>query len=347
MPKVWGVGLVGAGLIAQTHAQAVASLSNARLVGVCSRRRERAQQVAQRHGARTYADVEEMLRDPAVEVIGVINASGAHLEPAVAAAEAGRHVLCEKPLEITHERIRTMIEAHRRAGTRLGGIFQNRYCPAVRELAAAVRAGRFGTVTFAAAWVPWWRSEEYYKGSWHGTWRLDGGGALMNQAIHTIDLLEWLAGPVEAVAAATATRGHAIEAEDTAAAVVQFANGAPGAVYGTTASWPGRQRRLEITGTEGTAVLEGEALTVWQFRQERPEDELVRRRSADMGGPGGAADPGDIKWQGHAWNWAAFLDAVEMGSPYELEGAQASKAVEVVLAMYHSARRGGWVRVVR
>ncbi|MCF7958207.1 MAG: Gfo/Idh/MocA family oxidoreductase, partial [Phycisphaerae bacterium] len=275
--KKYTFGIVGTGLISDCHARAIADIPQGTLAGFCGRSPQKAQFLADRYNCRAYNNFDELLSDDRIDIVTICTPSGAHMEPAVAAALHGKHVLCEKPLEITPERIDTMIGAHEQAGTQLGCIFQNRFTEAMAPLRQAVNDGRFGTITYAGAYVPWWRAESYYNDSWHGTWALDGGGALMNQSIHMIDMLCDLMGPVASVKAFTANIGHPqIEAEDTSVAALKFVNGALGVIYGTTASWPGAFKRFEITGTTGTVVYLEDHLSTWQFAEELPQDAEIR-----------------------------------------------------------------------
>ena len=337
--KTWNFGIIGAGLIADFHACAIQSLNNARLVGVCGTNQVKAEKLAEKYCCRKYTDYSELLRDREIDVVTLATPSGAHMEPAVEAAKNGKHVICEKPLEITLERIDKMIEAHVAAGTTLGGIFNFRYEETTEVIRKAVYAGRLGTITYAAVYVPWWRNDAYY-GNWHGTQLLDGGGAMMNQSIHMVDLLQYIMGPVRSLAAFTSKLGHPqIETEDTAVGAVQFKNNALGVIYGTTASYPGQFRRMEITGTGGTIVLVENSLEVWQFAELKEEDELIRQKFGKIKGGGGVADPAAISFSGHAKNIAAFLEALENGEKFEIDGTEARKAVEIILGMYHSASK--------
>lgn len=339
--RIWNFGIVGAGLIADFHARAICDLPNARLIGFCDHAPEKTGQLAAEYGAKAYGSMEAMLADPGIDIVTIATPSGAHAGPAIAAARAGKHVLCEKPMEITLERIDEMVEAHHRAGTTLGGIFQNRFNPAMVPLRQAVAEGRFGRITYAAVFVPWWRSDEYYAGSWRGTLAMDGGGALMNQSIHMIDMLLDIAGPVRRVSAFTATLAHTIEAEDTAVAVLEFANGALGQIYGTTASWPGRFKQFEMTGTRGTVVYVEDCFTEWRFADERSEDTEIRSRfGKSQSAGGGVADPAAIGHQNHARNFAAFLEALEEDRPFEIDALQTRKSVELILVIYQSAKEG-------
>jgi UDP-N-acetyl-2-amino-2-deoxyglucuronate dehydrogenase len=337
--KVWNFGIIGAGLIADFHARVIEDIDNAKLAGFFDIVGERSKKPAEEFSVTAFESLDEMLADDRIDVVSIATASGAHMNPVLAAAKSGKHVLCEKPLEVTLERIDAMIEAHAKSGTVLGGIFQYRFDDAVAPLKEAIDSGRFGKITYAGVYVPWWRSDEYYQNSWHGTWKLDGGGALMNQSIHMVDLLCYLVGPIDSVQAFVATLGHPqIEAEDTATAVVRFAGGALGVIYGTTASYPGRFRRFEISGTKGTVVYLEDSFTTWQFAEERPEDEQIRRQFGKVKGMGGVADPAAISYENHRRNFKTFIDSLESGQDFFIDGNEARKAVEVILAIYKSAK---------
>ena len=343
--KTWNFGVVGAGLIADFHARAIRDIPNARFIACCDKLADRAQALAGKYGAKAFGSYEEMLKSNGLDIVTIATPSGLHMEPAVAAAEAGKHVICEKPLEITLERIDAMVAAHKKARTRLGGIFPYRFNDMMTPLREAIKTGRFGTITYASVYVPWWRTDAYYKDSWHGTRKLDGGGALMNQSIHMVDMLCDLMPPIESVQAYTATLGHKIETEDTAVAVLRYTGGALGVIYGTTASYPGQFRRFEITGTRGTVINVENSITVWQFADDKPEDEQVRKRFTTIQGGGGVADPAAITHENHARNFKAFLDALETGKDFWISGPEARKAVEVILAIYRSAKEGRPVKV--
>jgi predicted dehydrogenase len=286
-----------------------------------------------------------MVKSEEIDIITIATPSGFHAEPTIAAAGEGKHVICEKPLEITLERIDVMIEAHEKAGTRLGGIFPYRFNDMMAPLREAINSGRFGVITYAGIYVPWFRTEEYYKDSWHGTWKLDGGGALMNQSIHMVDMLCDVMPPIESLQAFTATLGHEMEAEDTAVAVLRYTNGALGMIYGTTASYPGQFRRFEITGTKGTVINIENSITVWQFADEKPEDAEVLKKFGQIEGGGGVADPAAITHENHTRNFKAFINALEAGEEFWIGGTEARKAVEVILAIYKSAKEQKLVKL--
>lgn len=341
--RTWKIGIVGTGLIAEFHARAIDDLPNAQLTGCCDVVRAKAEAFGEKHGCTVFDDIGALVRSAEVEILAITTPSGAHAEPAIAAAEAGKHVICEKPLDVTLERIDSMISAHEKAGTSLGGLFPYRYNDSIAVLRKAIAEGRFGTITYAAVYVPWWRSDEYYQDSWHGTWKLDGGGALMNQSIHMVDMLCDVMPPVESVQAFATKIGHPqIEAEDTVTAVLRYANGALGVIYGTSASCPGQFRRFEMTGTKGTVVQVEDSFSVWQFTEDTEEDRQVRERFGRITGEGAVSDPAALDYENHARNYRAFLNALEEGRKFEIDGAEARKAVELILAVYEAASKHGF-----
>ncbi len=347
MPKrTYNFGIVGAGLIADFHAKAINDIPNAKLISVCDVNLERAKQFAAKYSCKEYSSHAKMLGDKNIDIITIATPSGLHYQPVIDAAKAGKSVICEKPLEIKLERIDEMIAAHEKAGTYLGCIFQNRFTEAMKPLRKAIDEGRFGTITFAGIFVPWWRTEEYYTDSWHGSWDIDGGGALMNQSIHMIDMLCDLLGPVESVQAFCETLGHTdMEAEDTAVASLRFKNKALGLVYGTTASFPGQFKRFEITGTKGTVIYLEDSFTVWQFADERPQDELIREKFSEQSNAGGVADPSAIDFKNHSKNIKAFIEAIERNDKFDLDGVEGKKSVELVLAIYQSAKENKTIKL--
>jgi len=338
--KRFKFGIIGAGVIGESHAKAIKDIPNAELAYIYGRDIEKTSRLAEQYECKACEDYRQMLEDDSVDVVTIATPSGLHYQPVLDAAQAGKHAICEKPLEISLERIDEMIVAHEKAGTYLGCIFQNRFTEAMAPLKKAIQEGRFGTITFAGVFVPWWRKEEYYENSWHGTWELDGGGALMNQSIHMIDMLCDLLGPVESVQAYCDMLGHRdMETEDTSVASLRFQNKALGLIYGSTASYPGQLKRFEITGTKGTVVYLGESIALWQFAEEEPGDEFVLEKyGSHQSDGGGAADPKDISLKYHKANIKAFIDAIATGQQFELDGKEGRKAVELVLAIYQSAK---------
>ena len=338
-----GFGVVGLGMIADFHARALHAAGGAELVACASRSAARAAQFGARHGCASYGDMTEFLRHPGLQAVSICSPSGAHLEPALAAIDAGKDLIVEKPLEVTRERCSRLLEAADRRGVTVAGIFPARFLPVSRLIKEAVDAGRLGRVVLGAAHVKWFRTQQYYdEGGWHGTRRLDGGGALMNQSIHAIDLLQWFMGPAARVISATATLGHhGIEVEDTGAAVVQFAGGALGTIAGCTAAWPGFPQRVEVYGTAGSVASVHDRLQRWRFAEEHRGDAAIRARHGQVqAGGGGASNPADIGIEGHQAQFEDFAQALQRGRAPSVDGAEACKAVNIILAIYESARTG-------
>lgn len=336
-----GFGIVGTGMIAGVHAQAINAVDGATLIGVVSRDAERGRDFTALHGGTLVAtSVEELVAHEAVEVVCITTPSGAHLEPALAAIAAGKHVVIEKPLEITTARVDALLAAAAQAGVKVAPIFQQRFSEGAQALKAAVEAGRFGQLTSAGCYVKWFREESYYTGSaWKGTQRYDGGGAVMNQGIHGVDLLQWLAGLPELVSAFTTRRVHqGIEVEDTAVASLRFPSGALGTIEATTAAWPGWAMRIELCGENGSARLEDGVITEWTFRDDDPADASIRGGEAALGS--GAANPGGISIEGHRRQIADLVTAVREDRALKIAGPDARNAVALINALYASAASG-------
>lgn len=343
-----GFGIVGCGMISKFHAKAIGDIRGAKLVACCSHRIESAQRLADEFGGTAYDSVKAMLADPAVDVVSICTPSGAHMEPAIEAAEAGKHVIVEKPLEVTLKRCDAIIDACRRNNVVLSTIFPSRFHAASLTLKQAIEAGKFGTLTLGDAYVKWFRTQEYYdSGQWRGTWKLDGGGALMNQAIHSVDLLTWLMGPVKSIAAHTSTLAHErIEVEDVATATLRFANGALGVIEASTAAFPGMLKKIEIHGSAGSAVIEEEDIKTWQFAKMTAKDKKIAadtERRTQTGG--GAADPSAIGHAAHTHQFKDVINAIKTGSSPAIDGAEGRKSVEIILAIYKAAKTGKTVQL--
>jgi predicted dehydrogenase len=327
----------GTGLIASFHARTIQEIPNAQLVGFCGRTLEKAQKLAHEFNCPAYTSLDSALDN--ADILCIATASGLHIDGALAAAKRGKHALVEKPLEITTARIDQMIAAHGAAGTRLGCIFQLRHIPALQPIRKALQEGRFGTVTHVGIHVPWWREQSYYdESSWHGKWDLDGGGALMNQAIHMIDLLLDLFPMPDTVKAVTSSAGHGIETEDAAVVPLKWKNGTLGVIHGTTSAWPGNPRRLEIFGTEGAVVLTDDALTQYIFKKPHPEDaEILSAFGQRTGNGAGASAPGAMTHDNHTECFKAFLSALEQGDISDANALSARRSVALIEQIYASA----------
>jgi len=342
-----GWAIIGCGMIAKFHAKAIGELKGSKLVACHSRSIDKANEFAAAFGGTGYDDLRKMLANPEVDVVTICTPSGAHLEPGLEAAKAGKHVLVEKPLEVTTARCDKLIDACSKAGVQLGTIFPSRFHKSAQLMKSAAEQGRFGTVSLAAAYVKWFRTQAYYdSGEWRGTWELDGGGALMNQAIHSVDLLLWLMGPVKSVSAMTALRAHErIEVEDAANAILEFESGALGTIEATTAAYPGTLKRIEIAGSLGSAILEEEALKQWSFsRMIKSDAKIAEQMSTNVTG-GGAADPAAIGHNAHRDLFANFLQGIKKGLPCSIDGLEGRRSVELISAIYRSAKRGIRIRL--
>lgn len=347
--STYGFAIVGCGMIARFHVRALLEIPEARVAALVSRSSENAQRLIAETAmppCPVFTRLEDALSAPGVDAVIIATPSGAHLEPARIAAAAGKHVVVEKPLEITPARCDQIIEACDRAGVRLCTIFPSRFADVNVALKNAVDAGRFGRLTLGEATCKWWRSQAYYdEGGWKGTQALDGGGALINQAIHSVDLLLWMMGEPIQVAGYTATLAHErIEVEDTAVAVIRFRSGALGVLQAATSVHPGYPKLIALHGDQGSAIVEQDDLIRWDFAQPIPEDEDFRQRfAARSGASGGAADPKAISHEGHRRQLADFIAALRDNRPPFVDGREGRKAVALISAIYESARIGSAV----
>jgi predicted dehydrogenase len=338
-PAPLGFGIVGLGMIAEFHAQAIAQLAGARLVGVATRNADKARAFAAKHALALHTtSIEELLARPDIHVVCITTPSGSHLEPALAAIRAGKHLVIEKPIEITTARTDEILRAAEAAGVRIAPIFQGRFGDGARTVKAAIDAGRLGRLVLASNYVKWHRTAQYYTPP-RGLFANDGGGAVINQAIHGLDLLQWFVGLPSEVFAWQAQRVYTkIEVEDTAVAALKFANGALGAFEASTALWPGWSRRHEICGEHGSIVLEDDRITRWEFREARPEDEAIRAAGQNNAMGSGASNPSAISIEGHRRQLQDFVDALQAGRAPALDGREGRKAVALVNAIYESAK---------
>lgn len=346
MTKKLRFGIVGCGVIGPYHAQAITSLPDAELVAVADLIPERAQKLAEKFQVTPYGDFQEMLAREQLDVVDICTPSGLHREHASQAMRSRRHVIVEKPMEISSAAIAEMLRVQQETGVKLAVISQHRFDPATRQVYDLVEEQAFGRLVLGNAAVPWWRSQAYYdSGEWRGTWELDGGGVLMNQSIHSIDLLQWLMGPVRSVYAYTDTLVHRMETEDVAVAVLRFANGALGTISATTGAYPGVSTRIEIYGDKGSAVIEDDRLSYLHLARDDQEEvgpygvasgqHVHSTATADMSA---AQDPAALSFRSHALQIADVIRAIrEDGTPL-LDGYAARHPVEIILGIYKSVR---------
>lgn len=329
------IGLIGAGNISETHARAASEVSGLTVAAVWSRSGDHARALAERHNAKAYETLEKFLEHRPMDLVAIGTPSGLHAEHGIACARRGLHVLVEKPIEISTARADALIDAARENGVKLGVFFQDRLKPDVERLKALVDGGRLGEPVLASARVKWYRPNEYYaRSTWRGTWALDGGGSLINQGVHTIDLLVWLFGPVRRVFGRTAARVHGIETEDTAVAVLEFESGALGTIETATSVFPGYSRRLELTGSQGTLILEGDRLAAVDLRDAAAGTASGRAAFVDAS----AVSPQLTDTTPHRRIMEDFILSIERGTRPCCDGIDARASVALIEAIYASAR---------
>ena len=345
--KRMGFGIVGGGMIAGFHAQAIEAMAQGELLAVYDIDPDNAAGFGAKYGCAAYHNLDEFLAHPGLELVTVATPSGLHLEAAEAIATAKKHILCEKPMEVSIDRIDRMIEVCEENGVMLIGILPRRFGEAVQQVKQAVDAGRLGSITLASATIKWYRDQAYYDSAgWRGTWQLDGGGALMNQSIHTVDLLLHFMGDVVSVQARAKTAAHkGLEVEDLAVVLLEFANGSLGVIEATTNAYSrkGHPAEVQLCGTEGSIFLSDTRLRVWEFKEETDEDESIRRElsiRADAGGAG-AADPSAIDFRWHQRNFEEAVEAICAGRKSSVNAQEARRSVELIQAIYRSAQNGG------
>jgi len=334
-----GFGIIGCGVIAPTHRSAIADASGAKLVACCDVVQEKAQKFAEDagEGVRAYRNLEDMLKQDDVQAVCVCTPSGLHAEHGIIAMEAGKHVLSEKPMDITLKAIDAMIEAAERNDVKLSGVFQRRTYASSKKFREAVRSGKLGKLVLGDCYQKYFRSHEYYaSGAWRATWDLDGGGALMNQGVHGIDLLLYIMGDVKRLSAYARRLVRNIEVEDTAVAVLEFVNGAVGVIEGTTSVTPGYGCDIHVSGDNGTIKLVGDKIATWDIPGEEGAE------AEGEGDKGTAADPtAGLTATGHTQHITDLAAAIREDREPEIPGREARRAVEVIKAIYLSSREGG------
>jgi UDP-N-acetyl-2-amino-2-deoxyglucuronate dehydrogenase len=331
------IGLIGGGNITDTHARAARAIPGAEVTAIYGTNREKVGRLCREHGGFPYADLESFLAHRPMDLVAIGSPSGLHATHGIAAARRGLHVLVEKPIEITTERADALIAETEKAGVKLGVFFQDRFKPGICRMKRLVDSGVLGRPILADARVRWYRPPEYYaKSRWRGTLALDGGGALINQGVHTVDLLVWLLGDVARVQARRATALHAIEAEDTLVALLEFANGALGVLETATSIYPGYPRRLELTGSEGTLILEQDRLVGAHLLT--PHIDLTGMENE---GPSeSTSSPVVADARGHQAVLEDFIRAIENRSRPVCDGREARRSLALVEAIYAACRTG-------
>jgi UDP-N-acetyl-2-amino-2-deoxyglucuronate dehydrogenase len=331
------LGLIGGGNISETHARAARAIAGVQIAAVFGTNAEHVNRLCQEYGGTPYTNFEKFLAHQPMEIVAIGSPSGLHAEHGMAAARRGLHVLSEKPLEVSVHKADAFIAEARNAGVKLGVFFQDRCKPDIFCVKNAVAAGALGRPILADARVKWYRPPEYYaKSRWRGTLAMDGGGALINQAVHTLDLMLWIFGEVKSVQAMSKTALHAIEAEDTLTALLEFGNGALGVLQATTSVFPGYPRRLELSGSEGTIMIEQDHLLVADFRN--PAANLLTRSAPDANASSSSPVVSDER--GHQAVLENFLESIRTDTEPRCNGEEGRRSVAVVQAIYEACRTG-------
>ncbi len=332
------IGLIGGGNITDTHARAARAIPGVEIAAIHGTNPAKLAALCREHGGRPYQDFDAFLAHRPMDLVAIGSPSGLHAAHGIAAAQRGLHVLTEKPIDINTARADMLIDAAQRFGVKLGVMFQDRVKPGVQQLKEWISTGVGGRLLFAEASVQWYRPPEYYSQSrWRGTLALDGGGALINQAIHTVDLLLWLLGDVVRLQSRTMTALHQIEAEDTALAILEFSSGALGVFQATTAGYPGYPRRLELTGSEGTVILEQDRILAANLRN--PPHGLNEGAAPDENQSATSAVVSDFR--GHQALFEDFIHAIESDTIPICDGRDGRRSIALVEAIYRAARKSG------
>ncbi|MFL6438289.1 MAG: Gfo/Idh/MocA family protein [Terriglobales bacterium] len=338
------VGFTGGGNITETHIRAAAE-AGLQIAAIYGTNEQKLARLAHTYRGTAYSDFDQFLAHKPMNMVMIGSPSALHAEQGIAAAEHGLHVLVEKPIDTSTKRADALIDAARRSRVKLGVIFQDRLKPDILRLKEWIDSGKLGKPMLVEASVKWYRPPEYYSGSrWRGTLAFDGGGALINQGIHTVDLLVYLLGDVTRVQATAKTALHSIESEDTCVATLEFANGAIGVLHATTAAYPGYARRLEITGSEGTVRIEHDRITKIDLRKDVEADGLEIEHASELGDQNASANSpvvGDVR--GHQRIVEDFISAIETGRNPVCDGEEGRRSLAIVESIYRAARTGAAV----
>jgi UDP-N-acetyl-2-amino-2-deoxyglucuronate dehydrogenase len=350
MPAETGFAVVGLGM-GKHHCKAIHSAPNARLVAVCDVDEERLRPTAEEFGCEAYTDLSDLLANDDIDVVNIATPSGSHTEVGLQVVAAGKHMIVEKPADITTARIDELIAAIDKAGLKAAGIFQSRLDPLNMEIRAAIQNGRLGRLIGVHGHLPWYRKQSYYDGphgSWKGTWGMDGGGSLMNQGVHTVDLLQWISGRVTSVMGMFGVFNHEIEAEDQSVALLRFESGALGTLYTTTCAFPGHDQRITIYGSEGSLVKREGALESWRLLADEggaEEADMLDRFGEKAGKSSGSADPMAVSFDGHTQIIMDMVEAVEQDREPMITLHSARHAVEIINAIFESGRTGREIKI--
>lgn len=347
-------GIVGCGAIYKTHADALQGVEGAILAAVYDSDPERTLQAVASYACAPVNSLQELC--DSVDAVIVCTPSGLHAEIGIEVAQAGKHVLVEKPIDTTLAKAQSLVDAAKKAGVKLGTISQHRFSQAIQRTRDAVQSGELGTPLAGDAYIKWYRTQAYYdSGDWRGTWEMDGGGCLLNQGVHMIDMIQWIMGGVKSVQAQVRTAAHDIEVEDIAQALVEYKSGAVGLIYGSTSFYPGLAERLEVHGKHGTVILEGDRVKMWKadpvaaaeglygggvMMQPTPSQHTADQNEADL--IARSADDPSCKWgEQHRLQLEDFTRAIQDDREPFITGEASLEPLKIIMAIYQSAREGG------
>ena len=331
------IGIVGCGRISQYHVEAIQKVEGLTLAAVCDIDESRARETGGKAGVPSFASLDAMLKGADLDIVAVCTPSGLHPEHGIAVAKAGKHVVSEKPMALSLDSAEALIKACDTAGVKLFVVKQNRLNPPIQLLKRAVDRGRFGRIFMANVTVRWQRPQEYYDAEpWRGTWKFDGG-AIMNQASHYVDLVQWLVGPVQSVVAKTATQARKIEAEDSGAAVLRFGSGAIGVIEVNVLTYPRNfEGSITIMGEKGTVKIGGTSVNKvehWSFAEYNDDDKLVQTDSINT-------NPPTVYGFGHEGYYRNVVAVLRGQAKADTDGREGRKSLALILAIYESARTG-------
>lgn len=342
MEKTIGYAVVGLG-VGNAHVNGALEAKGAKLVAICDLREDRlAKQAAKCPEVKQYKDYAEMLKDPEIDIVSVCTPSAMHADMAIQALRAGKHVLSEKPMDIVVDKILEIGRVAEECGLKVGGVFQNRRNAVMEPVKKAVEEGRLGEIYTGFFRVNWYRKDSYFleSGGWRGTWAMDGGGSLMNQAVHTVDIMQWLLGDVVSVRSDMRIVNHNIETEDFTTSVVKFKSGAICTFVSTTAAYPGFGTDIQLTGTKGSIHVNGDKLVAWKIEGENMQEESEEMLAKYGKNDGAIAAADNTIVRGHDFMVQDMIDAVREDRDPFVTPVEAAKAVRIINAIYESARTG-------
>jgi len=341
-----GFGIIGCGTIGDIHAESINNTHGAKLIAVSDIDLEKAKKYSQKYNVKYYQDYKKLLECKDINVVNICLPSGMHIEACIDAAEAGKNILCEKPLEVTLDKIDHINKIVCRNNVKLGVVFQKRFQESSRRIKEALEDKKLGKLISGSIYIKYYRNQEYYdSANWRGTWEYDGGGCLMNQGIHDVDLLQWFLGPVKSVYAITDTVAHKrIEVEDVAIAVIKFKNGAKGVIEASTSCYPGFPSLLQIYGTLGTITLRDDKITDWEFINTTKIDldfskQILLQKKTEQDEVD-YSNPIAVLKNRHKYQIEDMIRAINNNISPEISGEEARKSIEIIQAIYKSSRTG-------